>query len=158
MRKTLPISLAAIAVLVTACTAGDDDFAASANGYPADAAQIVGAADWSTAEKQTVELSEFEFGPDVLTFRLGQPYALTLVNSGAFPHTFTAGDFFRAIAAKSLLYADGEAGFPQLESISLAAGEAKTLFFVPVTPGSYDLTCTQPLHATFGMVGRIHIK
>jgi len=147
-----------LVALITACTPGDDEFGAAADGYPADTMKVVGGVDWSDAKKLTVELSEFKFIPDALAFRTGQPYALTLVNSGALPHTFAAGDFFRAIAVKSLLYSDGEAGFPKLEAISLAANESKTLFFVPVTPGNYDLTCNELLHANFGMVGQIQIR
>lgn len=153
-----PIIFAALVALVAACTPNDDEFGAPTDGYPADAAKIAGGVDWSAAEELAVELSEFKFAPDILSFRTGRPYALTLVNSGALPHTFAAGEFFRAIAVKSLLFEDGEAGFPKLESISLAVDESKTLFFVPVTPGSYELICTEPLHATFGMVGQIHIK
>lgn len=158
MRSIRWLIPAALATLVTACTPDDDEFGGAGDGYPADAGTIVRGVDWSDAKELVIESSEFKFTPDALTFQTGQPYALTLVNGGALPHTFAAKGFFRAIAAKSLLYSDGEAGFPQLESVSLAANESKTLFFVPLTPGRYELTCTEPLHATFGMVGQIEVR
>lgn len=158
MRNNRWIVLAAFALLVAGCLQDDDRFADAATGYPADAAEIVSGVDWTKAEKFTVTLLEFEFAPDALSFIGGRPYALTLVNGGAFPHVFAAERFFRAIAAKSLVYQDGEASLPALESILLNPEESKTLLFVPVTPGRYKLTCTQPLHATFGMVGQIRIE
>ena len=56
------------------------------------------------------------------------------------------------------MFSDGEASLPLLEAIAVASQETKTLYFVPVTPGDYYLSCDVPLHATFGMVGRILIE
>ena len=125
---------------------------------PAGGRQIVDGADWASAEPVEVDLAEFEFSPGTLRFRKGRPYALKLTNTGSMTHRFMARGFFRAIAARSLMFSDGEASLPLLEAIAVASQETKTLYFVPVEPGDYYLSCDVPLHATFGMVGRILIE
>lgn len=118
-------------------------------------------ADWSTAQAVTVHLESFDFDPDILTFRAGRPYALTLVNDSGSTHTFTAPGFFRAIAVRSLSGGDGGGALPgdrPLESIALAPGETRRLDFVPVRPGGYALECERPLHAVFGMTGMLRIE
>ena len=147
-----------VATMVSACTSSDDSFGVSGDGYPKDAREVVDGADWADAETVAVDLAEFGFSPETLVFRNGQPYALRLTNTGSMTHRFMARGFFRAIAAKSLMYSDGEAGFPLLEAIAVASQDTKTLYFVPITPGDYQLSCDVPLHATFGMVGRILIE
>lgn len=148
----------AIATIVSACTSSDDSFGVSGDGYPEGGREIVDGAEWASAETVEVDLAEFEFSPEILVFRNGRPYALRLTNTGSMTHRFVAGGFFRAIAAKSLVYSDGEAGFPLLEAIAVEPEDTKTLYFVAVTPGDYRLSCDVTLHATFGMVGRILIE
>lgn len=158
MRGNGWILAAMAAAFVTACATPDDEFGSPGDGYIADTPEIANAADWARAERVVVELAEYSFSPETLRFREGQPYALMLMNSGAKPHRFVASEFFRAIAAKSLVYADAETSFPPLEAIALEAREAKTLYFVPVLPGDYEVTCDRPFHATLGMFGRILIE
>ncbi len=143
---------------VAGCGAGDERYGSPESGYLENALAVVTAADWTKAEKINVVLSDFSFSPDALAFRAGQPYALVLFNPDRIAHNFTAGAFFRAIAAQRLTMSDGEAGMPILESISLASKETKILYFVAVRPGSYPLKCDVTLHATFGMTGEIEIR
>jgi uncharacterized cupredoxin-like copper-binding protein len=147
-----------VAALVSACTAPDDWFGNPNDGYPDNSVQAVDAADWATATPVRVELSEFRYSPETLTFRTGQPYELELTNTGSVPHRFLARGFFRAVATRSVIYSDAEAGYPTLEAISLEPGETKTVHFVPLVPGDYHLSCDQLLHTTLGMVGRILIE
>lgn len=158
MRGTGRILAVSIAALGSACTAPDDWFGNAGDGYPDNSAQVVDAADWAAAQPVAVELSEFEYSPETLTFRVGQPYALELTNSGLVPHRFMARGFFRAVAARGIVYADGEAGYPLLEAVSLEPQESKTIYFFPVVPGDYHLSCDLPLHATLGMSGRLVIE
>lgn len=116
------------------------------------------AADWSNAEAVTVTLDEFSFAPDTLAFRGGRTYALTLVNAGSSAHTFTAPEFFRAVAMRPPDPGQGAHGAAPLESVALDGGASRTLEFVAVTPGSYKLKCERPLHSIFGMTGTLTIE
>jgi len=148
----------ATVLLVSACAAPDDWFGRPEDGYPDNSLRLANDADWAGAKTVAVDLAEFEYAPDVLRFRKGRPYALELTNSGVVVHRFMARGFFRGIAAKSIVYADGEASYPLLEAITLEPQETKTLYFVPVVPGDYDLSCDRPLHRALGMAGRIVIE
>jgi len=150
----LPL-LAALA----ACGGPQDRFGARETA--SEAAQriaAISAADWGAAEAVTVTLDEFSFTPDALTFRGGRTYALTLVNAGGSAHTFTAPEFFRAVAMRPPGPGQGAHGEAPLESVALGEGESRTLEFVAVTPGTYALKCERPLHSTFGMTGTIVIE
>lgn len=144
--------------LVAACGRLEDRYGAPGSGYVADRAAHIAAADWSRAQAVTVALDEFAFAPEALTFRAGRPYSLTLVNGGGSGHSFTAPGFFRAIAVRSLAAPGGVKRAPLLESIALEAGRSRTLDFVPVRAGTYDLECDRPLHDVFGMTGSIRIE
>lgn len=156
-----PVVLALPALLaLAACGAPQDRYGAPGSAVEASQrAAAAAAADWSRAEAVTVTLDEFSFAPDALVFRAGRPYALTLVNVGSADHTFTAPAFFRAIALRrpAATATAGAQGAP-LDSVAVAAGQRRTLEFVPVTQGTYPLRCERPLHAAFGMTGKITIE
>lgn len=158
MRSTGWIIAVSVVALVSACTSADDIFGNPADGYLEDAVDIADAVDWNSAEVVVVELSEFKYSPKSLTFRKGQPYALRLANTGSIGHKFIAEDFFRAIAIRSVLYVDGEAGYPVLEAIGVEPQETKTINFIPVISGVYSVSCDRPFHTFFGMKGRIVIE
>ncbi len=158
MRKAgLPLLLAGN-LFLAACGAGEDGFVEPTGDRMAELGRIVAAVDWSKAEARTVVLDAFGFSPASLTFRVDQPYELTLSNEGGGAHNFVAPAFFDAIAAKRLVFAVGEVGMPLLRSIALEAGETKTLTFVPLEAGEFRLICDQPLHELFGMEGTIRIE
>lgn len=150
--------LAALALSLSACGVADDRFGEFGDGYPANLQSEISKVDWSKAEKVSMAMSEFDFEPAELSFRKGQPYALETVNDGLVGHSIVAGAFFRAIAAKGLIYSDGESSFPLIESLYLAPGEKKTLLFVPLETGEFEMICDRPLHGSFGMKGRIRIQ
>jgi plastocyanin len=52
--------------------------------------------DWSKAQTVEVRMIEYQFIPDQLTLRHGQPYRLHLVNAGKEGHDFTAPEFFQS--------------------------------------------------------------
>jgi len=157
-RGTGWIAAIATMMLVSACATPDDWFGRPEDGYPDNSQQLANDADWASAKTVAVDLSEFSYTPRTLTFRAGRPYALELTNSGVVAHRFMARGFFRGIAAKSIVYGDGEASYPLLEAITLEPQETKTLYFVPVIPGDYHASCDQPLHSVLGMAGRIVIE
>ncbi len=152
-------ALAALAVVgVGGCAGAQDVFGDPGAGYVGDARERVASAEWPRAEPLTVVLSEFSFSPATLTFRAGTPYRLKIENGGDSTHFFVSDGFFKAIAPGRLITRSGETAQPTLKSIALAPGEAKDLEFVPVRTGAYELECTAPLHAVFGMHGTILIR
>jgi len=145
-------------LLLAACGSGDDGFLEPTGTQLAELSAVVGAVDWSNVEERTVVLDEFSFSPADLTFKVNQPYELTLSNEGGVAHNFVAPAFFDAIAVKGLVFVDGEVNLPLLEYIAMEAGETNTLIFVPLKQGNFPLVCNKPLHETFGMEGTITIE
>jgi uncharacterized cupredoxin-like copper-binding protein len=145
-------------LLLAACAAGDDGFVEPTGSQLAELSAIVAAVDWSNAEERTLVLDEFSFSPSDLTFKVNQPYELTLSNEGSVAHNFVAPEFLDAIAVKGLVFADGEVNLPLLEFVAMEAGETNTLIFVPLRQGNFPLVCNKPLHETFGMEGTIRIE
>lgn len=147
----------ALLLAMAACTTGDVLTDKPAPGYVEDVAALVGAVDWTQAEIVTVELSEFQFKPTKLRFQEGVGYRLMLRNTGDGRHTFVAETFFTAIAADKLISADDMIATPYLQVIEVLPGSEKELRFVPVRKGTYDLECSVPFHALFGMEGVITV-
>ncbi len=143
---------------VTACAPGEVLLTEPPQGYVVDAKARVAAAKWSQTETVTVALSEFRFRPQELDFRTGTPYRLRIENRGNFTHTFDAEGFFKAIAVQKVRSGGSETALPYVKNLVVARGEATDLYFVAVTPGTYDLECSVPLHDVFGMTGRIVIR
>lgn len=152
------IGILPLLMLVVACGAGDDGFVEPTGAHMTQIRAVVEAADWSKPEARSLTLDEFKFSPPDITFRLNQPYELTLTNVGVSGHSFVTSTFFDTVAVKGLIFADGEVAMPLLKSVSLDAGETKILVFVPVKAGNFPLICDQPLHETFGMAGTIHVE
>ncbi len=152
-------ALAALAVVgVGGCAGAQDVFGDPGAGYVVDARERVASAAWPRAETLTVVLSEYAFSPGTLAFRAGTPYRLRIKNGGGSTHFFVSDGFFKAIAPGTFITRSGETAQPYLKSIALAPGEVKDLEFVPVGTGVYELECTAPLHAAFGMHGTILIR
>ena len=152
-------ALAALAVVgVGGCAGAQDVFGDPGAGYVVDARERVASAEWPRAETLTVVFSEYAFSPGTLAFRAGTPYRLRIKNGGGSTHFFVSDGFFKAIAPGRLITRSGETAQPTLKSIALAPGEVNDLAFVPVGTGAYELECTAPLHATFGMPGTILIR
>lgn len=128
-------------------------------GYVKDPTPWVEAADWTQAETVRVEMTEYRFEPQVLSFREGKPYIMELVNRGREKHYFAAPDFLRAIAARKAEVPEVvEAKAWRFTSFELYPGQTLRLFFVAVTPGTYPLTCTIPGHADRGMRAAVKIE
>lgn len=155
--RTLPIVVLLAALAGCATGKGDVMGDKPGPGYVQDVAERVAAANWSKARDVTIVLSEYKFAPADPIFQADRPYRLILRNSGERTHTFVSEGFFKAIAAQKLVSPTGSVATPVLESIELAPGEEKQLYFVPVKRGTYPLECSVFLHDTFGMEGEITI-
>lgn len=90
------------------------------------------------ATELTLVGDEFEFSPATITVDQGEPFNLTLINTGSLVHDLTIAEF----------------GF----SIVANPGESVTGGFVPDRPGTYEFVCSIPGHAQAGMSGTILVQ
>jgi uncharacterized cupredoxin-like copper-binding protein len=135
----------ALAFTLSACATNQP-----ASNQPLSAADA--AVDWTHAKTVAVTLSDFEFTPDHLTLRAGQPVRLMLSNTGSGKHDFSAPAFFAAAAFKM-------GGTPPVAGkVSLAQNQRAEIDVVPSTPGQYPLDCTEFLHDMLGMTGQIPVS
>jgi uncharacterized cupredoxin-like copper-binding protein len=151
------LTLIPLATLVLAAAVGG---AQAAVDYIENASEIVKATDWKQMKTITVSMSEFNYEPEVLRFKAGQPYKLELKNGGEKKHYFTAPGFFKAIATRKVQSnADGEVKAPYFLALEMMAdGGQLDLYFVPVTKGEYPVYCTIDDHKDEGMHGTIVIE
>lgn len=147
-KKSMTITLL-IFIIVTGYVAAD---------YIKDAGERVKAANWSKMETINVKLDEYEFTPSILTFKVGIPYKLHIMNVGNQKHYFTSVGFFKAIATRKIQSSDGEIKAPYFTAIEVFPGHAIDLYFIPVKRGNYVLLCTIKGHSDAGMVGEIRVQ
>lgn len=145
---TLPPAIAAASATPTAMTEAE---------YVANALEFVEAADWEAMQEATVELDEFSFTPNELTFEAGVPYELTLRNVGQEKHYFTAHEFYRAIATRKAETEQSEVKVPYFTAIEVYPGQEVELYFIPILPGTFELFCEIEGHADAGMRGSITV-
>ncbi len=96
-----------------------------------------------------VRLSSFDFSPETIRLRAGEPVVLHLVNAGSGGHNFSAPSFFAAARAVSGPVVRGAVEVPGRRAVDVRLTPAR---------GSYRLRCTHTLHSTFGMRGRIVVE
>ena len=92
-----------------------------------------------SAQKITVEGSEFAFSPSDITLKKGQPAELTFKNTGAFPHNLTIADL-------------------NVKTKTIQPGEQDTVQFTPDKTGQFSFICTVPGHADKGMKGTLTVQ
>ncbi len=157
--RTRALGAMALLAMLAGCSTGNGDVVSDkpAPGYIQDAAARVAAANWSKARDITIVMSEYKFSPADPIFQADRPYRLILRNNGERSHTFVSEGFFKAIAAQKLVSSAGSVATPAIETIEVAPGEEKQLYFIPVTRGTYPVECSVFLHNTFGMEGEITI-
>ena len=115
------------------------------------------AADWDNAEVVRIELDEMSFSPNDLTFEAGLPYKVELVNVGKVKHEFTSEAFFASVAWRKAESAQSEVKAPYFTEVEVFAGQQVDLYFVPITPGIYDLVCEIEGHFEAGMFGAVTV-
>ena len=98
-----------------------------------------------------VNLVDYRFQPDHLTFEHGIFYQLHLENHGKETHEFTAPTFFATADINNPEIFNAER-----TEVLLQPGEAKDVFLTPRRAGTFDLTCAD--HDWYGMVGGITVK
>src|SRR6476620_2028392 len=106
------------------------------------------APDYARATAVEVEVRSFAFTPGTIHLRAGVPVRLTIRDTKG-GHNFAAPKFFAAARI-----APEDAAKVRGGKIELEGGDAVTIRLVPAA-GTYKLTCTHFLHASFGMKGSI---
>lgn len=158
--RTIPVLVALLGLVAAACGAGQPAGTAYVPGtYLSNAGDLAGkeAVDWDKAETVRIELGEFFFKPNDITFKAGQPYKVVLVNTGSVKHEFTAGDFFASVAWRKAESPESEVKVPYFTEIEVFAGKEVELFFVPVASGTFDLVCEIEGHLEAGMKGTVTV-
>ena len=108
--------------------------------------------DWSRAPIVTVTLSSFDYSPQTIRLRAGEPVILRLVNASGKGHDFNAPEFFAASVVRPqdrALLAKGK--------IELGGHVAREVALRPAA-GRYRLRCTHFMHSAFGMKGAIVVE
>jgi uncharacterized cupredoxin-like copper-binding protein len=86
-----------------------------------------------------VEMREYMFQPNQITATAGQPFRLTLKNTGTVAHSFTVRDL--------------DVSWPKLEP-----GRNAAVTFTPPQKGTFSMVCTEPGHEENGMVGTLTVR
>lgn len=116
------------------------------------------AVDWSQAEVVTVDMYEYGFSPNQISFNVCRPYILNLVNAGTRSHSFYSEKFFETVFT---LGVDGYVApmtEADVESLDLRIDEQIQFYFVPMVPGQFDLVCSHAMHGALGMTGKIYVR
>lgn len=149
---------AALAAALAACASGDHFSTEKPAGYVSLAPVRTAGIPWARLRPIMVDLSEYAFKPDTLTFDSGVPYRLVLHNAGGSRHTFVSEDFFKAIAVRRLIDGKKTHDYPFIQTVELEPGATKELQFLPMRRGTYPLHCSVTLHESFGMKGKITVR
>jgi plastocyanin len=119
--------------------------------HPGASAPDLAKVDWTQARAVTIDMAEYRFTPDRLSFERGVAYRLQLENRGAELHEFTAPDFLAAIELRDRAVLNAGQN-----EIVVEPRTAKAVYFVARQAGSFPLNCAD--HDWAGMVGTIVIE
>jgi uncharacterized cupredoxin-like copper-binding protein len=107
-----------------------------------------------TAEPITVSLSNYAFRPSAISLKAGQTYRIHFVNEAGKGHDFSAPEFFAA----STIAPEDRAKLEDGKEVEIEGGQAVDVTLTPNRAGTFPVTCTHFLHATFGMKGQIVVQ
>ena len=96
-----------------------------------------------------VELTSFDYDPEIIRLRAGEPVVLRLSNPGSGGHNFSAPAFFAS--------ASRVAGPVRAGAVEVPSHRTVEIRLVPAR-GEYRLRCTHTFHSTLGMRGRIVVE
>jgi plastocyanin len=99
-----------------------------------------------------VRLSSFDYTPEAIHLRAGQPVVLRLINTGRGGHNFSAPQFFAAAnvaAGQNVAISEGTIEVPSRQTVAIRLTPAR---------GTYRLRCTHRFHSTLGMRGQIIVE
>ena len=152
--------LASVIALV-ACGGGDQSAESAPAAAPAATTPAAGPAP-ITGTTQVVHMvlnaaGEYRFEPTALTIKAGDGIRFDFVSGGPHNVAFDAAQFASNPAAKAALVANMTEQIAELSGKMLnAVGEAYTLSFGNVPPGTYEANCTP--HLAMGMKMQITVQ
>jgi plastocyanin len=117
-------------------------------------ALMVSAAQAQNAQAVHILLTSYAFTPATITLKAGTTYRLHLTNDSNKGHDFTAAEFFAA----STIAPEDRARLEDDSELEVGAGKSADITVTPNRAGTYPLTCSHFLHATFGMTGTIVVQ
>ncbi len=142
-----PLRIAAVGAMFSALVLAAGDAAAAG---PAGPPSTV---DWSKAQTVEIDLDSYSIAPKSLHLKKDAPYVLHFVNKSSKGHNFDAPAFFDALMVVTSDQAKVGEG-----KVELDGGQAIDVQVVPNLVGTYPVTCTHFLHASFGMTGEAVIE
>ena len=108
--------------------------------------------EWRTAREYEILLRPWDYDPEVIRLRAGQPVRLRFINQGQATFSFDADNFFsrsRVRAGDAEAVADGH--------LRLAPGEQRVIALIP-TRGRYRARSGNLIHRVLGMSARIVVE
>lgn len=100
-------------------------------------------ADWKRMESVSLQLRDYGLTPREIRLKAGQPYRLTISNTGSVSHYFNAPEFLRSVATRKAQVPD-QAEFKAdfFTSFEIARrGGSMELYFIPLVRGTYTAHC-----------------
>lgn len=118
------------------------------------------AANWDHAIDVRIELRDYGLTPGELRLKRGQPYRLTVFNSGGHAHYFDAPEFLNTVATRYVTVRDQvEIKAPHFSSFEVARrGGEFSIEFVPLVKGDYLARCHFEGDVHQGVRGRIIVE
>ena len=139
MKRTSPITLALLALMLAACGSG-----------------LAG------PQSITLDAQDIAFGTTALEVTAGQPVILTLKNTGALVHDFSILEIPIVNVSEQPEEMAGHdmSNLSEAPAVHVAAapGESASIEFTPTKPGNYEFLCTTAGHKEAGMVGKLTVK
>ncbi len=149
-------AITGLAWLVAACAGEDVILEKPLSGYVQNPQEIVQATDWSKVQEirlvYTTQGSRTELRPSLITLQAGMPYRFVLDNQSLDPQALAGREFFKAVAVRKVVAEDGSTlDMPTIISVGINRGETRTLEFVPVKKGRYEISNGDVLSAVAGL-------
>jgi hypothetical protein len=115
---------------------------------------------WSEAEVIEIRIRQGQFTPSLLRMRQGLPYILRVANADNTSRTFSASEFFNAVAVRGVLVGETENVRPCPSAVSIPAREVAEIHLLAARDGRYtfeDSSFTLPFMPGGGGIGIVTI-
>jgi plastocyanin len=108
--------------------------------------------EWRTAREYEILLRPWDYEPEVIRLRAGEPVRLRFINQGQATFSFDADNFFSSARIRT-----GDAQAVAGGHLRLAPGEQRVISLVPAR-GRYRARSDNLIHRVLGMSARIVVE